>query len=357
MSRTRNLDFLEDAKELKPGDILLCIAPKEADWAQHLIMYFQGWINFEEGHHVTTHAALCVGFDKEKKQPLIAHVTESKGVYGYVRHTLEEMFELEKSKDRALLIFRPSDEALAKKIAEIAGDEESHKELKWVLSTAIKCFFHKKITDSLVVTDVVKDDSLLESKYINPKISRETICSKFVVEAIHAAEAYFFNKGMTIFASLVDSKSPDILPKALEEYLRKAEKEGVVEVKCYPGKNIFRSLQTEIYDELIRINKRTDEKSKEKCEQGLKICAELVFKLDEATHLSVVEKSLALLKEMLPVFKKNTGIGWSVASSYHSLLFSASKCGLFSQYIEKFDMNCISTKNQKEEKQGKKLGS
>lgn len=304
---------------LLPGDLLLFRPSIQTWFMQQIIMLVQALLHNKHGHYDTTHVAICIGHD-EQNQPKIAHVTEKHERMGFIEEKLEEMFHRDDG-DRPFLVFRPKDPRAAAEIANIAGHPENHnKNMEWKLRTGIKAL----LTNNSQISPT-QEAPLLRS------LSRSTICSQFVIETLKIAakdkdpENDFQHEYPAIHSTST--------PKVLEGYLYKSKNYSK---HCYLGKDGFKNLANEIEKQINRIGERPDHKSKAKYALSKVAFHKAIDEVNQHREWNEMEKSIFLIKIMLPTFRHSTGLGFFNTTSYSSLLWTARKMGIFERDINAF---------------------
>jgi len=291
---------------LKPGDILLFRSLTHPDWFQHIILATQRLVcQQKQGHYDSTHVAICVGYDTENI-PIIAHTTAE-----YKREPITALFK-RCSGDRAFLVFRPSHQPWAMKLAEIAGDQPANHQLQWSYAKALSVFLHRSL----------RKPTLVSTPYTQSSLSTGTFCSNFVIEcmqqATYALQANYpyLRYGLSIRAAST--------PRALEHHL--SIEHSDYEQLCYPGLNAYQKLCDEIEKQLARIKHRSDLPSQLK---HARILAAYQLSLKNREQKADTQAFFDLLNQILPELIPNTGGGWSTPHSYKTVRNLIGTMGLF----------------------------
>jgi hypothetical protein len=330
MASPRKLGYLEKFKDLKPGDILLFRPSKKPFKSQETVKFFQILLSLQHGHYDTIHVAVCVAI--ENGQPVIAHTyemnTRKDSPRGYFRQPLQAMLDyenglMEGNGDRPFLVFRPKNQAAAKVVADIAGDEKANCDIKWTYKKAIRTYFRPAFW------------RLDENRPFknNKSMPKEAICSQFVINAIKLAEQQRFQKGETILNRITIRSSST--PKALESCLYNDR--ANYDLLVYPGQNAYWVLMSAIRMQLQRVRKRCDELAHKKYQDGIALYHKIRKehkKNDKA--LNFLDKSLDLLRAIMPILNRHTGFsffGLCNTASYNKVRDKARQMGIFERDI------------------------
>lgn len=315
--RKRNFPYPIKLTELQPGDILLFRPNREFYLFQSLIMSMQAlFMSHDHGHYDTTHAAICVG--QSKNGPIIAHATEKEQHMGYVKEFLLDMIKRDQD-DRPFIIFRHKSREAGQLIAAIANDHQAHKDIKWSISTAASALIGNTKSNQL------------QNKLDESALSTSTVCSKFVIECIECAAKNSRHLPYPVEELPIHSTSA---PKMLESCLYKHNQ---YQMLCYLGKNPLETLSKETELHIIRISKRRDSISQAKYLLAYSQYKKAMQIIRKYSYLNDMQKSLILLKAILPVFKENTGLGLFETTSYKAITGLARRIGIFER-----DINCFS---------------
>ncbi len=405
MTYRRQIGAIEKLADLKPGDILLFRPAKQPFWSNSIIKFFQGaltvldeieqglWLllnlyelsdinTLEHGHYDTIHAAVCVAHD-EKGEPVIAHSYEvgkhflapgGKKVEipwrGYVRETLQHMFDNEKklnqvNEERHFLVFRPKNQEAAQAVAAVAGDEKANAHIQWTYSQAAKTWtrpaFWRMATDRPFNKD--------------RKIPDEAICSQFVISAVKVAEAKRLADAKGELKAIPDriNMQECSTPMALESYLYKDQ--ANYELLVYAGKNAFEDLHKAIMAETDRIERNDPFGPNSSAKyRGIRAqCTKIkVWSDSKECKENDFTKALTLLRIVMPMLNKpQNWYSMFNTTSYNNIKSAARGMGIFEREFahaapkdnKAMDQLCLTPEEHERDKtaeffgiQGKKNG-
>lgn len=297
--------------QLEPGDVILFRTPARMRTTQKLISFTQAIIDRKHGHFETTHAAICVS----KNPTEIAHLTGGK-VMGYKREPLKDMMDRDGG-DRLFVAYRHNDETTRRKIAEEAGNEDKHKDIKWVFKETIPALFKK--------TD--KPAKPTKKDYDQYQFAQNSFCSKFVAQVV--------KKVMKGKVSSQEGKgfSTSISPKALEAGLYTNNNFTSI---VYPGKgNPYDCIKKAIKNECERLAKRGGATSQTKAQNILQQLAKFHI-ASENKNLDGFNKAVKLLQSMKTALSEQRGLfGFGrKTTSYKNALKAAREVGIYERDIK-----------------------
>lgn len=312
MSHSRT--YIYDLSELQAGDILLFCSDKSL--SATMISLSGMLFNQPYGHHDTTHAAICV--ETKDSNPTIVHIT-GHDIMGYIKEPISEVFARTASGDRAFLIFRPDNPVIANQIAKIAASDEN-KQVKWCGRALMQT----------VITPAALDKDRLRST--NKSIVESSFCSKFVIQCMKKATARL-EAGQSFYPDIRST----ISPKSLESYLYQHPH---YKKYIYPQKNIYEKIKKIIINQIQRL-------SDECTEDPIKLdkviqCSETFYRCIEANEwyqINQYEKSLLLLKNILPKLNVTTGMILINAKAYQIVIDAVREFGIYKEDIEAYQPN------------------
>jgi hypothetical protein len=313
MKHDKKVGYIQNNKELKPGDIIIFRSPKKIGLIHSVIMFMQSLIRQPRGHYDSTHVAICTEIKNE--QPIITHLIG----YGYKKEPLKTMLD-EDGGDRAFIAYRPVDSIVANRIAVVSGDENKNKNIKWKVAAAISAFARKAF---LAPRRKISNDK---------QLSQHSFCSKFAIEAIKVATCPRSNLPLESIVNYYPNINSSSTPKALESYLFRDKNYSML---VAPGKtNPYYLIKQEINAQINRISLRKDEASLKKYLLLKKSFKEFTEKMKGEENIDDLQKAISLLKAMSPILKINTGFNLSTSTSYKEVRDKARKIGIFTRDIE-----------------------
>lgn len=326
MTQARQIEYIGDYNDLEEGDILLFRATPQTP---NITLILQSLVKQPHGHYDTVHAGMCTGHD-EKKQAIISHIIATKERLGYRQETLADHMKSIKSGDRAFLVFRNKDKVATKDYARIAGDEKAYQNVAWSRTASASIFFHS----SAVAPDRPYDH--------DKTIETASSCTQFLVEVMEKSEAARYKKGEEFKRTNILAASS---PKALEKYFYDDHEN--FQMLCYPGRNHYQLLKSEIQSQISRVNERQDLDSLYKYRQATRQFNSITKRVDENEQLNDLQRSLALLKTMLPILNYSTGLGLFETTSHKAVRQLARTMGIFQRDIDNFRLPEIKDEKSK----------
>ena len=309
-------EYMAQINELNAGDIIIFRAPKRPNIVGYGIMFMQSLIGQTHGHYDSTHAGICTG-KNEQGEPIIAHLTGHQ-IMAYKQEPLVDVINRDGG-DRAFIVYRPTNETAAAAISQVAADESTNSTIKWSRITALGAFAHSAALDAC--------RQLSEKKF-----SKNSICSKFVIQAIKIATQPSMTTPHDVSLNYYPNIRSSSTPKTLEANLFNNPNYRML---VHPGKtNPYSLIKGEIQTQLERISKRTDAASKAKYVGMLTEFERITTKLDDNDQLNDLQRAIRLLNELSPALRKNTGYNLREAESYRAVISKARSIGIFERDIQ-----------------------
>lgn len=334
-----------DNASLRAGDILIFNYNHHRPLrkSQCRTMWFQGLINESGGHKDTVHAAMVVEVDGELK---IAHLRAE----GFA---LDDINTIKTTTH----VYRPAKHAegliteLNSIVSKIHGDPALSKQLHWSVIASIRAFLRRS-ANSLgtknsdpIAKPVAHPENLPKSQ-----ISGDSICSKFIAQTfITACYRLSRNDPSTDYRRELMNIGSFTTPKTLQAYLYRNINFNYLVMPSERNK-IFSKLLEVIDKEIVRLLDHSENMDKFKKGQDLYAAVRKFMKTYEAHHEDtdpddefhdfpdeapddLYTQSIALLKKVVPILKRNTGNHIRTALSYANVMQYAKSQGLYSAYI------------------------
>ena len=355
-------------ERLQAGDILIFDhAPKIPGRAKNHSAYFtvqqQGLLNETGGHSQAVHAGFIVNTDDGLK---LAHLVGD----GFMLDDLDtESENYSKFLNRTTHIYRPRKhrEAIAAELAEIVKGLElgrgaklldqarEHRtaknaaaRVKWQATVGIRSFV-TRLLGSLKIINHHPENIYVEGDKPLPEnvISKESICSRFVADAYISACNRLTNRNPEKFnfRLFFMNLSQHTVPKTLQAYLyRNTTFDYFVMPHSRLNKGVYEKLKELVMWEINRMNPVPHTNDLNHLltaveRKGLDLMA-CLRQFDERAHSKedLMRRSIALIKELLPILKRNTGLGLVTPGSYRRIMKFAKNEGIFSDNF-KYDLH------------------
>jgi N-acetylmuramoyl-L-alanine amidase len=341
--------FCPSYQSLLPGDILIFdYAPRLPGRSKNSGSYFtvqqQGFLNERGGHRAAVHA----GFIVETAQGMkLAHLIGS----GFDLADLDSRSpEYSKFMSRTTHVYRPRKNRaqiaaqLAALVTEIHMDRGANlhgrAKIKWTAGVAVRSFLHR-LFGSLKIDDQNPVDSVVDRHQILPEtvISKESICSRFVADAYVSACHRMTNKDGVDHRKHLMNISNWTLPKTLQAYLYRNPNFDYL-VMPHTRNQLYEKLQEVITGEIQRILKNIElddifppfTREQQKARDLFDALQQFNWRTPHEDDQ--IKKSIALIKALSPILKRNTGINAITPMSYRAVMAFAKKEGI---HRENFD--------------------
>jgi hypothetical protein len=300
--------------ELQAGDILMFRPNMKILMSQVGIMIYQSFFHRQGGHFDTVHVAVCTGRNAEGAA-MIAHAAiVPKVPNDYFHEPVQDMLTREGG-DRAFIVYRPHNKAFAEMIGNIAVTEK--RSLSWSMASAM--------------TSVLPSVNFNYANDSEDSIATNTFCSRFAIEVMKRAARKVEGVDVNIC-----SRST---PKSLESYL---EKDTAFEKFCYLGQNPFQRFDTEIQNQLNRLERQKHTAVQEKFHKSFTAYQKAIDYIRLNAIENETDKIQILLQYVLPEFAKHTQ--WNVTpTSYKKVTKLARSMGIFKKNITMSNTNEIIT--------------
>lgn len=343
--------FCASHQDLLPGDILLFdYAPRLPGRAKNSGSYFtvqqQGFLNERGGHKAAVHAGFVVETEDGVK---LAHLTAD----GFDLADMDPQSPAySKFMNRTTHVYRPRKNRvkLAAELAELVHEIHTDRgaelhgaaRIKWTAGVAVRSFLHR-LVGSLKIDDNKPGDKRVENQRQLPEtlISKESICSRFVADAYVSACHRMTNKDGTNHRKHLMNISNWTVPKTLQAYLYRNSNYDYL-VMPHERTNLFNALKDVVNREIIRI---LNGSQLEALQAPFTAAQQKALDLDAAMkgfdligryHEDQVKSSILLIKLLLPILKRNTGMNASTPTSYRRVMAFAKKEGI---HRENFDFD------------------
>lgn len=323
---------------LEPGDILIFdINHNQPKANAHHTVIAQGMFNNQGGHKDAIHAAFVIAINGEKK---IAHlraggfILDDTNIIKTVTH-----------------VYRPRihQQEIAQEISDYVQKNASElkRKLRWKTITSIFSFFRRLFNAIGIKNENIKK---LNTPVVSPEklpsqdqfISSWSICSKFLAETYAGScNKLAKDKNHDVRSELMNI-TVNTLPKTLQAYLyRCSNYEYFIMPQLKIRGRLMSTLKAVIDKEIHRLLQKNDAASiaKEKVLSGRIARFALEEKREEKSEVDPItfdfEQAKALLREIIPILKINTGKNVRTPTSYRHVMDFASSQGLYSHYFEK----------------------
>ena len=349
--------FCAGPDELQAGDLLIFnsvpwhINSRQASGTTFTVTP-QGILNERGGHNLAEHTAFVVETDDGLK---LAHVIAD----GFIISDLHPNPDIDPETDpyskylkRTANVYRPRkkfQKALADELKQIVKEVDHDKEarlraapktklkakasaIKWEAGVAVTSFLSRLVGPLRIADEDPYNMTLAPGETLPENIIDErSICSKFVAEAYISACNRMSNKDGIRYSKLLMNIKKWTVPKTLQAYLYRNSNYDFL-VMPHDALKLYDNLMAIIVDEIVRLKSDKLPAAKQKgfdLEMGM-INADKKF----ADTKDLMQKSIALLKEVLPILKRNTRHNIATPKSYSRVMNFAKEHGIYSNNFE-----------------------
>lgn len=314
----------------------------------------QGMMNEHGGHDEAEHVGYVVETDEGLK---IAHVTSQ----GFLLENMTPDSSLPPDQDpytkymqRTINIFRPREKfqkTVAAELKEIVKEFKLANEAKlrqatvdaslvgvakikagarsieWRAEVAVRSFLHR-LVGSLKILDQNPGDAVLPEGVKLPEntIRAQSICSVFAVDSYVTACNRAANRDRKDYARELMNISRLTIPKTLQAYLYRNTNYDFY-VMPHSRDELYVKLKEVITRQIERLRADKRPAAKRKADD---LEAELLA--SDKRHENVTDlmkKSISLLKDILPILKRNTGLNFRTPASFTSVMSFARNEGIY----------------------------
>ncbi|OGT54410.1 MAG: hypothetical protein A3F43_04830 [Gammaproteobacteria bacterium RIFCSPHIGHO2_12_FULL_42_10] len=343
-------DLPNDLSGLKPGDIVFflmlpyrkSLAGKASDT---FVRIWQSFVEGEHGHKNTEHIGVVVDLPEKSDQPQLVHIMLNHAHISDVKNVVALNGPDAFMRGRQMMIYRARDEAVRQKIADnlktiiteqnAAGNQSAFMQARFRWWMIVWGWMKRMIDKAGLRYTKFKSHLLPPTSKPHP-IASATICTNFIVdlliEATRRVDIANHNQQLSEEYSNVE---PCMMLKSLQSYFHNnIHYDAYVLPEQIREKN-YTALLNKLMGQVNRLMQVRGTKKNKSLNKAEQINHAITEVLNAKKIIENYQTALVLMKQILPILRKNTGHSLRVPTSYRVMINTMKALGIYPEYCAK----------------------